>query len=167
MINEILTRIRQGLYAKIDTPRNTVFSGRYDTSDVKQEILIQIWQEAELVGIENVPLTNAWLRSVCHGHQCKFKKHHAARKRSVTQEQQPAANICHQDNPASQAENREEVSRALLAVSTLNDKQRAILRFRIFEQMSFVEISNRIDLPEQAVRRQYYQLLKQLKQYLT
>ena len=166
MMNEVLRAVRHRLGFKIQQNRRSVFSPRFDTSDIKQEALIQIWQELEARGLDDVPISSAWLNAIGNGHHTTQKRHHLAAKRSVECEQAITEQE-HNDDPAMLAENLEDVRRLKLALNLLQDDEKNILRLRFFEQQSFPRIAAQMKLREHEVRRSFGKILQRLRHVLT
>ena len=166
MINQILSSVRTYLHSGITNNGTSNFSRRFDTSDVKQECLIQVWQHIEKHGSENVELSNAWLKSISSGHSANQRKAHLAQKRSIYSEAGSTSRLSMDSDPADAASQGEEVRRLLVYLKLLNSEQRNILKLVFVDGLSFNEIARRLNCESHQVRRQYHGAIKELRHQL-
>lgn len=176
-LNEALASLRKNLGSSLRKSKRQVSTRRFDTSDVIQESLIQIWSECSAddhaaceserpVHTERLETASyAWLRRIVLGHLAKQHRYHGAAKRSFrSEEKYPSSSLPGGDaSPLSNCQSRELQQEFLVSLSRLTDVQRLVILRRIFEEESFSSIATELDCTLYFVRSEYKRAIKQLR----
>ncbi len=135
---------------------------RFDTSDVVQESLIQIWLNLGEDEIKRLINCKSWLRKIALGHRSKLKRKHLAKKRSVYMERLIDSDVHLEDRNKStnQLQVREHIELVMVEIELLNSIDRRIVTQYIFENESFIAIAVDLKKDSQFVRRRYKRAIK-------
>ena len=134
------------------------------TSDVLQESLLQVWQNAEFLTTISDRHAHSWGHRVVMGNVAKVLRYFAAKKRSAHSE---LRNIDISYEPVDGVADNEELGQLALAVETLPPTQRSILYRVVFDDQSFSRIARETGLSASKVRRLYLAAVKQLQSLFT
>ena len=139
-------------------------NSRFDSSDIAQEVSLQIWKEIEENDLVDLFLSDAYLDTMTRGHVSKLQRFHLAAKRSMDKESSENASCASQaPSPSAIVSNRDEVEKVLHALCKLDDLEKKIIRRRFFEGAEFQEIANELDETPQRVRRKYVKIIHKIK----
>lgn len=159
-VQDLLDRMRPAIHGRHRGAMQRCFR----TSDVLQEAAIQLLDEIEKKGAENIQVTQAWLNRIGRGHASRLRIRHAAQKRSAYATEvhvEDRASSC--QTPDQVAERRDQWSNMVLCLGKLESDQRTIIHQHDIDGRSFREIAECMGLQEHTVRRRYHASLKELK----
>lgn len=129
---------------------------RYDTSDIVQEGMVQIWTEMQHTGLEQFQANQTFLTRVSQGKACNLHRYHTAQRRSLRQESRITAEpACDRADPQRIAESQENLLRLLDAVSGLAPELKSVFCRRVFDRVTWREIAAEFNLSVDVVRRRY------------
>ncbi len=161
-IDLILDTYRRKLYPAVRKNKRKNIS-RYDTSDIIQESLVQIWQDIE----ENPGFEpNAtYLSKVASGKESNFFRFNTALKRSLNNEtaltDQEAESP--DDSPQQRAEKNEILIHILRAVGDLPVQLRELFCKKIFDQKTFQQIASELGISADVARRGFHRAMRLTK----
>lgn len=133
------------------------------TSDVLQESLLQVWQNAEFLESTTDRHAHSWVYRVVSGNVAKVWRYFGAKKRSVHSEQRDVDVSYDPMTPVDDLANKEELGRLVLAMESLPLTQQVILCRVIFEDQSFAQVSEEMGLTASKVRRIYHAAVEYLQ----
>ena len=179
-LDEMLGSLRTYLSRFLRSSGRHVSNSRFDTSDVIQESLIQIWSECQQSCLSsndeslprdatgNEPVQSfsfARLRRIALGHLSKQFRFHGAEKRAVRRESGLSSSSVLEDDRVSSeiCELRELYAEFMVNLNLLEDIPQAVVFRRIFKDESFNTISKELDMTIYAVRTIYKKAIGQLK----
>lgn len=141
---------------------------RFDTSDVAQEVSLQLWREIEANNLKDLFVSDAYLDTVTRGHVAKLRRFHLAAKRSMEKEAGaqdgfPSATR----TPSTIVGRLDEVERAFRAIQKLSDSEKLIVKRRLFEESEFRAIADELGVSEQKTRRLYISAIAKIKKFLS
>ena len=183
-LDEMLGSLRNYLSRFLRSSGRHVSNSRFDTSDVIQESLIQIWSECQQSCLtnndESLPryatggnlpgqsFSFARLRRIALGHLSKQFRFHGAAKRAVRRESGLSSSSVLEDDLGSSeiCELRELYAEFMVNLNLLEDIPQAVVFRRIFKDESFRTISKELDMTIYAVRTIYQKAIGQLKSKL-
>ncbi len=139
-------------------------NSRFDTSDIAQEVSLQLWKEIEENNLTDLFLSDAYLDTITRGHVSKLRRFHMAAKRSMGKESSESSNHASQTpSPSAIVSNRDEVENVLLALCKLNEQEKTIIKRRFFEGAEFGEIAEELSETAQRIRRKYVKIIQKIK----
>lgn len=138
-----------------------------DARDAAQEAFIAAFRN--LSNFRGEAKVSSWLHRITVN-QC-ISRQRRARVRSETALEDESANASQQaafaapsrESPASVAESRERGELVRRAVGALPDELREVLLLKEYQEMTFQEIAETLDLPLSTVKSRLYTALKQLR----
>lgn len=165
MDDSVLLRLRSRVRDSVKKSKGKLNSSRFDTSDVIQEAMLQIWRDIEKSELSEKVFPQALVRRISRGHTAKMRRFHSADKRSFRKESSDAdtCSIVDPALPIDHVERDEDVSMLRHAVKELNPVEKYIVYRRFFEGATFSSIGTDLDKPEAWIRRQYLKTIKKLK----
>ena len=154
---DMRSAVHRAVHGRIDRR----FRARFDTSDVAQEVALSAWLNLQETA---EPPNESWLRVVTERYAAKLHTFHSAQRRSVHVEQtsQSEASCAHQRAPE-EVITREQVEYLFAAMVRLPHADRRMLHLRFVENHSLKAIARQLNQPEHRVRRQFHQVLNQLR----
>jgi RNA polymerase sigma factor (sigma-70 family) len=166
-LNLTLLTFRELLGQSLHRTRGRVANPRFDTSDVVQESLIQVWSKVlgDAGSVDSI--SDAWLRKISQGHLSKQRRYHNAAKRSVAREDREYAGDPEaQQSSLTQSELNEWVDNLKKYLGRLDGVQRLIVVRRVFQQLPFQQIADELQTTRYFVRANYKNAIKQLKGWI-
>lgn len=162
-----LREIRMQIYRMVTNRKSSDDGARYDTSDIVQEAILQVWRD-QLKCSTEAELKQSWLWQVVKGHAAKLHRLHSAAKRS-TKKQLPFqdGDSAQHQSADTNAEKREQIVRMLAAFDELPDEEQQVLFKRYFESNSIASIARELDLTVDIVRGRIVRGLRRLKKNLS
>lgn len=140
---------------------------RFDTSDIVQDVMIQLWRDIKRNGLDEFLVKDIELNRISHGHTTKQYRMHLALKRSFGREREFADEVSMPiADPAEIVQENEDKAAILDQFEKLDRVQKFILYQRFFNDASFAEIGVQLNRDHQWVRRQYIRSIKDIKQGL-
>lgn len=155
MTDNVLIRIRERLRAILKTSKFEYTTPRFDTSDILQESIIQVAKEIDDKQDTEPNVSNAWLKTVAFGHLANLRRFNHAAKRSVKRENgknSAAETTMIEFDPLEVSSKKEQVAIALEALAELTPVQRQIVHLRFFEQATYEQIAERVNVTVHNVR---------------
>lgn len=143
---------------------------KYDTGDVVQESLLQVWLELRNGTRTEADYSRALLRTMAHGHGAKLADSYQCKSRSVAREQQLSdecgAKAATSDRSTANS-NFELITELLKLTTQLNSETREILDRRFVRGQSFNLIAAEMDIAAHTVRRRYKSAIDELRRGLS
>ena len=166
-LNSALSALRLRIYDCPFAHTQGNIGRRYDTSDVVQESLIQIWQDLEKKESQSEIVSEALLKTIVRGHAAKMMRFNLTQKRTVMREVNGVQiETCYATNVQDQLEFEDQVVLLFQAISGLDGYEKKVIYRRFFEELAFSEISAEIKIPYHKVRRIYQTAMTKLKESL-
>lgn len=167
MQEQTLQSIRQMIRKVAREHRERSKGARFDTSDIIQESMIQVWKtlgERTDVGVSaDKTVSKAWLVTVARGHAAKMARQHSAAKRDIKRDQHPQGQIADAyEAPLENLIEQEQQLRILAALDNLAEDEKEIMVLYFFEQHSQKEIAEQLGITVDQVRVRYSRALKSL-----
>jgi RNA polymerase sigma-70 factor (ECF subfamily) len=132
---------------------------REEAEDLAQETFIRAFQRLETFDLERpfVP----WIRRIA----TNLCINHLQRKRPVRftldeERDQPA--LAHQETPEDRLEGKQAIKAMKIAIAELLPHYRAVIELRHYQDLSYAEIAEVLDLPISDVKSHLYRARKQL-----
>ena len=133
---------------------------RYDTSDVVQESLIQVWQQGKASLCDNSEGSQVdwearknWLWKVSRGHAAKLHRFHHANCRTVNQELPVnESDLASGHDPSVQLEHEEQKQDLFDGLRELASLERQIVMLYFFEGKSLAVVALETDTTKDVVR---------------
>lgn len=163
MLETILRTLSEQVRTTVHKECGNTARHRFDTSDVVQESLIQIWLNLDEADLRRLIECKSWLRKIALGHRAKLKRRHLAKKRSVYMESLLDNSFLNEPAPTS-AEAKldfdERVGMVMHEMENLEELDQQIVIRYIFENESFLKIAFDIERDSQFVRRRYKRAIR-------
>ena len=165
MNDSFYVRVRSQIRNSVQRNKGRTVAARFDTSDVIQEAMIQVWNDIEKSELSDVIFPEALINCIGRGHSAKMTRFHSAAKRSVAREKLavPEHHFSRDSSPSSEVEKVEAVSLIRDAIRQLAPIQKYVLYRRVFEDATFFEIGNDLDYSSQKTRRVYYRAIRKVQ----
>ena len=163
----VFKELRQRLRGLISRKRRNYASPRFDTSDVVQESMLQLIDEA--ADQENTPIGNGLLNKVADGHLAKQLRYHSAAKRSVKKEVAGSDKYVAQFNgedPCEASIRSELTEKAVNALADFEELPRMIVTLRFFHDATYEQIAQELNVSVYVVKSQLKSALQYLNQQL-
>ncbi len=169
-LGTLLEKYRRYLLLIANQDADSWFVEKMAASDLVQTSLVNGYQHfCQFHGNSEVEL-RAWLKTILKNGVRKGQRHFKANKRNVNQEvkleAQPSGTRSLFDRkmtPQTQALAREKARSVEQCMEQLTPEQRQVIRLRNFEQLSFVEIGQRMGRSEEATRKFWARSIESLK----
>jgi len=164
-LNSALSALRLRIYDCQFAQTQGSIARRYDTSDIVQESLIQIWQDLEKKQSSSKQVVNeALLKTIVRGHAAKMMRFNLTQKRTVLREVNgKQIETCYATNMQDQLEFEDQVLMLFKAVRHLDGFEKKVIYRRFFEEMAFSEIAAEIKLPYHKIRKTYEIAMEKLR----
>lgn len=160
----VLDQIRKEIRSAVKQSGLNMVRSRFDTSDIVQESMLQIWKQLGDDDIKNLEFTRGLLSVIAKGHARKQIRFHTASKRSVSREKSAAKPTPTRElNPLDNAEIREQIGMMLSALNYIHPIRQLIIFRRFFDDASYQEIADEICRPKEWVRQQCLSAQKELR----
>ena len=160
----VLGQIRDEIRAAVKQSGLTMVRSRFDTSDIVQESMLQIWRQLGDDDVKNLEFTEGLLSVIAKGHARKQMRFHTARKRTVSREQSAVDPGPTRDpGPLDHADIREQIGLMLSALDYIHPIRQLILFRRFFDDASYQDIAKELCRPKEWVRQQCIKAQKELK----
>ncbi len=164
MIDRVITGLRKRLRIFATGRSSRITSARFDSSDITQEAVCQVWHEIEKSGVEDAVISNTWLYSICHGKAANLHRHNLAQKRSAVADKELHENDSFiEQDPHQLAEEHEQVDLLFSAINELSSDERLVVQLRFFEQMTLLQIAAETQLTIDKVRTLLDRAMTKLK----
>lgn len=135
-----------------------------DARDATQETFLAAFRN--LRGFRGEAKVSSWLHRIAVN-QCITRQRRAkVRSESALDEEQPSFAITHEESPAKLVEGRQETLAVRRAINSLPIELRQVVVMKEFEELTFREIADALDLPLSTVKSRLYTALKQLQMRL-
>lgn len=150
-------------HAKLLLSAYRILNDKARAEDVVQDVFLKLWQKREEISVtENLP---AYLSRAVTNHAINIYKQQY--RKLIEHADEHAEQI---DTPHSEADNSlltAELSQKIdLAISTMPDSSRGVFMLSRFEDMSYKEISERLEISIKTVEKHMTNALKHLRRYL-
>jgi len=137
---------------------------RFDTSDIVQESMLQIWMQLGDQDIASLELTRGLLAVIAKGHARKQMRFHTAQKRSVARERKIDRPSLNRDpGPLEQADVREQIGMMLKALNHIHPVRQLIIFRRFFDDASYQEVADEIGRTKEWTRLQCLKAQKEIR----
>jgi len=135
-----------------------------DARDATQETFLAAFRN--LRGFRGEAKVSSWLHRIAVN-QCITRQRRAkVRSESALDEEQPSFATTIEESPASVVEGRQETLAVRRAINSLPTELRQVVVMKEFEELTFREIADALDLPLSTVKSRLYTALKQLQMRL-
>lgn len=162
--------IRQQLRRSVKSAKRSLRSARFDTSDIVQEALIEVWKRICKGDQKGQVIPRPLLEQIGRGQTSKFRRFHTAQKRSVLKEatagNSGTLSECSSQSVGIACERAEQLARLSGALDALGMTEKFIIFRKFFDGVSFAEIGTNLSKPTSWVRRRYLKSLQLLKSIL-
>lgn len=151
--------------------QNLGFQSRFRTSDISQEVAVQLIKRGGKLPHDEFGSGNAanqaWLLGVAKNVACKMRRSNLAAKRSVKSESTTTvAERTHSDTPAANAMHREISVKLVLAISKLDEDARKIIDYHYCRGFSLAETARTLGMCPNRIHRAHKKALEQLRKLL-
>jgi RNA polymerase sigma-70 factor (ECF subfamily) len=177
---QLLGLCREPLRRAVELRLDPQLARREDASDIVQKVLIDAHRRlSEYLQNPRMPF-HLWLRHMAKDRIIDtHRRHRGAARRSIDQEQAPAAwshqssvqllgQIADQElTPASAAIQQELQQRLQHVLAQMDELDREVLLLRYYEQLSNQEIATTLELSEAAASMRHLRALRRLKELLS
>jgi RNA polymerase sigma-70 factor (ECF subfamily) len=142
-----------------------ITGSREAAEDALQEVFVSVWKSRHTYNPDKGRLTT-WLHRITVN-QCSRKKP-AKRPISISLEEKgiDLPEMKHQSQPEAILINKQEYERLLKAMDSLDVKHRSVLVLRYFNDLSYQEIAQALEIPLGTVKSRLNQSLRYLKQQM-
>jgi RNA polymerase sigma-70 factor (ECF subfamily) len=180
-LGEIFSRHRDRLRRMVEMRLDARLRGRIDASDVIQDAYLDVAARLEeYLRDPKLPLF-LWLRLVVGDRLMRLHRHHlgtqmrdAGLEVSIYRGALPAASsaalaaqlLGKHTSPTQAAVRVERMLRLQEALNALEPTDREVLSLRHFEELTFAEAAQALDIAESAATKRYFRALKRLKAVL-
>jgi RNA polymerase sigma-70 factor (ECF subfamily) len=175
-LDRLLERYRPRLHAFVEARLDPRLRSRLDSSDVVQEVQLEVAQRMDDFLNRNPMPFHLWIRKTAYERLLKVHRDHRRRaKRSVDREvalpdrsSMLLANplLAGASSPSQQLAAREFADRVSRAVAELPEPDREILLMRHAEDLPYAEIACLLDIEAEAARKRYGRALLRLRKVL-
>ena len=163
-LDHVLGQIRDEIRIAVKRSGLTMVRSRFDTSDIVQESMLQIWRQLGDDDVKNLEFTLGLLSVIAKGHAKKQMRFHTALKRSVSREQsQSPSATTREPSPLDHAEIREQIGLMLSALNNMHPVRQLIIFRRFFDDASYQEIAREVCRPKEWVRQQCINAQKEMR----
>ncbi len=162
---ELLKSWRTRLHLIASGRLSAKYRSRFDTSDVTQDALIQLWQNDHTKNGTDAQ-ENSLFTKVTIGHVGKNVRHHSALKRDVERSETSYENEVSEGPSRSDAEQNEIIQQMAVAQETLHSDSQLVISCKFFEDMSFGEIAKVLQKSVRVVRTIYSKAIVELEKRL-
>lgn len=168
MINDLLGEIRVRLYGIAKHSKGALSTNRYDTSDIVQQSLLQVWQEIAKVGVDEFTCNATYLKKIGRGKATQLRRHHTAQCRAANKDKPLDGDYADQSelDPQVITQQDELMTQAMMAASQLSRVRQAIIFRRFVDGKTFQQIADELDLTIDVTRNNYQKALQQLRNLL-
>ena len=168
MLHEQILRYGQTLRATAHHASGKV-SARYDTSDIVQESMLQIWLEMEKARPDEFEANKSYLSKVGRGVANNMRRYHTARKRTaLTEASSVMVDSAHsrEQNPEELVVRQESILHLIRAISQLSQDEQMLVYRKFFDQKSVAQIAAEFKLSVDVVRGKLERAKSQIKRSL-
>lgn len=152
----MMTRYQERLYWVI----KNIVESHDDTDDVLQNTFIKAYRN--ISGFESRSSLFTWLYRIATNEALTYKK--TRQKKStvaIVDQSAPVYGLSSNDN------SEEDVLRKLnLALEELPERQKQVFKMRYYDELSYEEMGQLLDLSEGALKASYHHAIKKIEQYL-
>lgn len=136
-----------------------ILESEQDAQDAVQDLYLKLWNCRDNLDILKSPKAYCMtlIKNVCIDRIRQKGDRHSV---GITE------NIIQEDDTAVGVENRERISAILAAMEKLPERQREVLRMKVFEELSYKEMEERTGMSNLTLRVLLSQARKQLKRTL-
>jgi RNA polymerase sigma-70 factor (ECF subfamily) len=146
--------IRRGRWARNDR-------GLQSTSDLVQRTMVDGWQKLSGFRGRTPSQLRAWLKSILINASLNDRR----RSRAETDGGGQLTDLCGSGTSPSRAAQRKDSKQAVdAAIDGLSERQRRVIQLRIWEQLSFAQIGEKLDVSEDAARMLFARALGTLRE---
>ena len=137
-------------------------SARFDTSDIVQEGMMQVFRQFETFRGNTEEEFDAWIKQIAKGHTFNTGRLHRAKMRDVGNEVAGQASVqeSQEQSPFEEASKREMLEQLAEAIEKLSDRQQAVLMYHMFEGLSFAKIADIVGCSAATAKRVYDRALE-------
>lgn len=139
-----------------------------DARDATQETFLAAFRN--LRGFRGEAKVSSWLHRIavnqCITRQRRARVRGESALEDETERDEAAFTVAAHDSPARHAESRQRTEAVRRAVNALQPELRQVVVMKEFEEMTFQEIAETLDLPLSTVKSRLYTALKQLRMRL-
>jgi RNA polymerase sigma-70 factor (ECF subfamily) len=146
-LGALLDGLRPWVRQRADELLGQRLGARLDCSDVTQEVHIRVWECFEQFRGNSVPQLMAWVEQILRTIVTDCRRRHGAGKRDAGREMggEPFRGLPGDGTTPSQgAVRNEQQVRLAEAMQQLPEKQRLVLRLRLYEGLPFEEVARRV-----------------------
>ena len=147
--------LRQRVYSAAKGAKRGVSNPRFDTSDIAQESVIQLWRSIREKGASDEQLNEGYLRSVGVGHAKQLMRHNLAACRSMQVEEsgdavEPAS--ASEADPLELIQDRERIVMLVQTIAKIAPELQLVIYRRLFDQAPFARIAEESNTTVDVIR---------------
>jgi len=143
-----------------------LITGNRDTAeDALQEVFISVWKSRHTYDPSKGKLTT-WLHRITVNECSRRKSRKASTAISLEEKGVDLPETKHQSQPDDILINKQEYERLLKAMDSLDTKHRSVLVLRYFNDLSYQEIAEALEIPLGTVKSRLNQSLRYLKEQM-
>lgn len=157
-LNRLLERLRPRLVLWCAARMSPKLKQHLDPEDLAQDVLVRVNGSIGSFQGRDYPAFRGWLFTLAANAIRDQAKYHGAKKR-----QRPEPRSVSQTTPSEGASRSEELLRMKDAIGRLRPDHQEVIRLRCFEELPHVEVAERMQRTETAVRILYCRALKSLR----
>lgn len=166
-LESVLNEIRKEIRSAVKQSGLGMVRSRFDTSDIVQESMLQIWRKLGDDDVANLEFTRGLLAVIAKGHAKKQLRFHTAKKRSISREKTASnPSPTREPDPLENADIREQIGLMLNALNFIHPIRQLIIFRRFFDDASYQDIADEICRPKEWVRQQCLSAQKELRTLL-
>ena len=136
---------------------------RQEAEDVLQEVFVSVWKARQTFDPDKGKITT-WLHRITVNQCLRRKRKKQALATSL--ENLQIEEILRDEGQEAKVVNREEREILVKALKSLDEKHRAVLVLKYFDELSYEEIARAVDIPLGTVKSRIYQGLKAMREQL-
>lgn len=165
LLNDIASfeRLFRSQHASLVLSAHRILNDKARAEDVVQDVFLKLWQKREEVSVtENLP---AYLHRAVTNHAINIYKQQYRKLIQHTEEiaEQIDTARSYADNALITAELNDRIEKA---IATLPDSSRGVFMLSRFEEMSYKEIADKLEISVKTVEKHMSNALRHLRNYL-
>ena len=154
--------IRRRLKGIAKHSKGDLRTSRYDSSDVVQESILQLFLTMEKTEWD-FEFNSSYLSKLGHGNATRLRRFHTAQRRSAILDQHLREQESSEpSDPQKIAESKELVLKLMKSIRTLDDQSQQLVFQRFFGSLTFEELGRTTGLSSHAARRRYDAAIRKL-----
>ena len=142
-----------------------ITGSKESAEDALQEVFVSVWKSRHTYNPKKGKLTT-WLHRITVNECSRKKKGKLSTAVSLEEKMIDLPDMKHQSHPEDVLASKLEYDRLLKAMDALDTKHRSVLVLRYFNDLSYQEIAEALEIPLGTVKSRLYQSLRYLKEQI-